>query len=390
MSLFRARNLLLPGRGANWARPVGRRLPAVAALTALAAWLALLGQPNTLPADEPAVRYPDRDHLLVLADEAGGFRPIATAAEWQPRRAHILAAMEAVMGPPPPGAVAPPLEFEVISAETLPTYVRQRIRFQLEPEERVFAWLLLPRGESAPRAAVLCLHQTTQVGKDEPAGLAGLANLHYADELATRGIVALAVDYPNFGEYACDPYARGYASATAKGLWNHRRALDLLESLPQVDRLRLGAIGHSLGGHNSLFLAAVDERVRAVVSCCGFCNFRSYYQGDLTGWSHRGYMPRIREVYGLDPRRMPFEWSEVLAAIAPRACLAVAPTGDENFALVGVTDALTAARAVYELLGAGARLQGLHPECGHDFPPEARQAAYRFLERELAPPAKIR
>jgi cephalosporin-C deacetylase-like acetyl esterase len=47
-----------------------------------------------------------------------------------------------------------------------------------------------------------------------------------------------------------------------KGIVNHRRAVDVLQSLPYVDRQRIGAIGHSLGGHNTLFVAAFDERIR--------------------------------------------------------------------------------------------------------------------------------
>ena len=46
---------------------------------------------------------------------------------------------------------------------------------------------------------------------------------------------------------------------------------------------RIGVIGHSLGGHNSLFVAAFDPRLRAVVSSCGFNAFPKYKNGDLTG-----------------------------------------------------------------------------------------------------------
>src|SRR5581483_6177021 len=94
-------------------------------------------------------------------------------------------------------------------------------------------------------------------------------------------------------------------------IWNHMRAVDLLQSLPEVDASRIGAIGHSLGGHNSIFLAVFDDRVKCVVSCCGFCSFPRYFGGDLTGWSHNGYMPRIRDCYGCDPVRVPFDFTEL-------------------------------------------------------------------------------
>jgi dienelactone hydrolase len=230
---------------------------------------------------------------------------------------------------------------------------------------------------------MLCLHQTTAIGKDEPVGLGGKVNLRYAQELAERGYVTLAPDYPNFGEYHVDAYALGYASATMKGIWNHRRAVDVLVSRPEVDEQRIGVIGHSLGGHNTLFVAAFDSRLKSVVTSCGFNSLFKYKGGDLMGWSHRGYMPRIAEVYGNDPKRMPFDFTEVLAAIAPRPVFINAPMNDDNFEVSGVKDCVRAAAPVYRLFGAETNLVAVHPSCGHDFPPEVRTAAYEWLARVM-------
>jgi hypothetical protein len=147
-----------------------------------------------------------------------------------------------------------------------------------------------------------------------------------------------------------------------------------------VDGERLGCIGHSLGGHNTLFVAAFDERIKVAVTSCGFNSFFKYMGGNLTGWSHKGYMPRIAEVYGRDPRKMPFDFTEVLAAIAPRAVFINAPVGDSNFEISGVKDCLNAAAPVYALHNAASRLAAVHPNCGHDFPAEARQSAYEFID----------
>jgi hypothetical protein len=114
-----------------------------------------------------------------------------------------------------------------------------------------------------------------------------------------------------------------------------------------VDRKRIGSIGRSLGGHNSLFLAAFDPRVSAVVTSCGFTSFPRYYGGDLTGWSHEGYMPRIAARYGKSPDRMPFDFPEVLASIAPRSVFISAPVRDTNFDVEGVRECVQAAGAVY-------------------------------------------
>ena len=61
-------------------------------------------------------------------------------------------------------------------------------------------------------------------------------------------------------------------------------------------RRRIGVIGHSLGGHNAIFTALFDGRIKAVVSSCGFNAFPFYYKGNIAGWSHQGYMPRLSAI----------------------------------------------------------------------------------------------
>jgi dienelactone hydrolase len=347
-------------------------------LVAIVLAMGQAGQPA-----QPAPFYADKLNVMVYRDGRGQEQPVRTLADWQQRRRHILANLELVMGPLPPASQRVPLDVQVSEEVREATFRRRRLTFATEADDRVPAYLFLPTLITGKMPAMLCLHQTTSIGKGEPAGLGGLDNLHYARELAERGYVTLVPDYPNFGDYVCDPYARGYVSATMKGIWNHARALDLLQSLPEVDASRLGCIGHSLGGHNTLYLAAFDERVKVAVSSCGFNSFAKYMGGDLTGWSHKGYMPRIASVYHVSAREMPFDFSEILGAIAPRAVFVNAPLGDSNFEISGVKDCLKAAAPVYALQQAADQLAAMHPDCGHDFPPETREQAYRFIDRAL-------
>lgn len=385
------------GVGGLWVRDSKERLQ-VRAMTDMrdgrsgrSRWLAglvLAGLATSVPAlgeerPQSAPFYSDRFQLLQVYDAAGHLVPVRTAQEWGRRREHILAGMQQAMGPWPGEAHRVALEVETLERVDTPQYQRRRVRFTAEPGDRAEGWLLVPHGLKGRAAAVLCPHQTNTVGKDEPAGLGGDPQVCYAHELAARGCVTLAIDYPNYGAYRFDAYAHGYASATMKGLWNHRRGIDLLVSLPEVDAERIGVIGHSLGGHNSLFVAAFDERVKAAVSSCGFCSFRRYYDGNLAGWSHDGYMPRIRNEFQLDPARMPFDFTEVLAAIAPRAVLAVSPVRDGNFAVDGVVECIRAAQPVFALLGVPQRLAVMYPDCEHAFPPEVREAAYAWLLEQL-------
>lgn len=327
--------------------------------------------------------YADKLRVLAWRDVRGREHPIAKSSQWEKRRADILANMQSVMGPLPDSSRRVPLDVEVVGEVREPEYTRLKIRFTPEPGDRVPAWLLIPHELTGKAPAMLCLHQTIRIGKDEPVGLGGKSNLQYAAELARRGYVTLAPDYPNFGDYTFDPYAHGYASATMKGIWNHLRAVDVLVARPEVDRRRVGVIGHSLGGHNALFVAAFDPRLRAVVTSCGFNSFFKYKGGDLTGWSHRGYMPRIAEAYGKDPKQMPFDFTEVLATIAPRPVFINAPMGDDNFEVSGVKDCLAAATPVYRLFSAETNLIANHPACGHDFPQDVRVASYEWLTRVM-------
>ena len=303
---------------------------------------------------------------------------------WNERRERIIEGIQDVMGPLPSGPLTPP-EVIIVERAEFPKFVRQKITFDSGDGDSVPAYLFLPVGRRRRRPAVLCLHQTTKIGKDEPAGLGGKENLHYAIELAELGFVAMAPDYPGYGEYSIDSYAMGYASATMKGIRNHRRAVDLLTSMPEVDPGRIGVIGHSLGGHNALFLAAFEPRIAAVVTSCGFTSFRKYKGGDLTGWSHRGYMPRIASDYWNSPELMPFDFSDVLGVIAPRPIFINAPVFDANFDWSGVDDSVRAAQAIYlKEFHVRNGLRVVHPDSAHDFPSDIRSKAYSFLARALA------
>ena len=306
---------------------------------------------------------------------------IAAPRLWSAIPKKNLAGIEAVMGPLPAIDHHAPLQMRVLDEEHLEHYTRQHITYVPEPNSLVYAWLLIP---SKPHgAAALCLHQTTSIGKDEVAGLGGKPNLHYGDELARRGYIVLAPDYPSFGEdktdFKRDVFSRGYVSGTMKGIVNHMRGVDLLLNQPEVSPQRIAVIGHSLGGHNSLFVAAFDPRIQVVVTSCGFTAMNRYYGGDLKGWSQDRYMPRIGTVYHDSPAELPFDFPDILNAIAPRPVFINAPVNDSNFAMVGTDECVAKARKNFP----DHRLVIVHPRCEHDFPPEVREQAYQFIDKHL-------
>jgi len=168
-----------------------------------------------------------------------------------------------------------------------------------------------------------------------------------------------------------------------RAIYDNIRGIDLLQSLPNVDPERIGCIGHSLGGHNTMFTAVFDPRIKALVSNCGFTRFHKYFAGKLVGWTSPRYMPLIASRYHNNPNQVPFDFTEIVACFAPRAFLASSPLHDDNFEVSGVRDVIAAAKPIYALYGHPENLQANYPDAKHSFPPAAREVAYSFLDRHL-------
>src|SRR5207249_11546129 len=149
----------------------------------------------------------------------------------------------------------------------------------------------------------------------------------YACELAERGFVVLAPAYPLMANYQPDLKALGYQSGTMKAIRDNIRGLDLLDSLPFVRKGKYGAIGHSLGGHNAIYTAVFDQRIKVIVSSCGFDSYLDYKEGNISGWTSERYMPRLADYQGR-LREIPFDFHELIGALAPRAVFISAPLGD--------------------------------------------------------------
>ncbi len=317
-----------------------------------------------------------------------------TANEWEARRRAIRAAFESVAGPFPKEERSRLPAMKVLEEVDCGSYVRRLIEYESQPGGLVPAYLLVPKkllgGEGARAPAILCLHPTDNtIGHKVVVGLGGKANRQYAAELAERGFVTLAPGYPLLANYQPDLQKLGWESGTMKAIWDNVRGVDLLESLPFVEPGKFGVIGHSLGGHNSVFAALFDERLKVVVSSCGLDSFQDYYGGDEKvwmpekGWTQTRYMPKLRNYRGR-LAEIPFDFPDLLAALAPRHVLIVAPLHDSNFRHDSVDRVAAAARPVFELYRSADHLQVEHPDCDHDFPKEMREKAYKLFADQLA------
>lgn len=355
-------------------------------------FVALAALVCSLPAAEVSKRL-KREHLLEYRDSAGTVQPVTTPEQWQQRRAEILRAMQEVMGELPGNDRRVSLDVKIEEEVDAGPYVRRLITYQSEPGSRTPAYLCVPKDVLAGKrtaAAVLCLHPTDNaVGHKVVVGLGGRAGRKYAAELAERGYVTLSPSYPHLANYWPNLGKLGYVSGTMKAIWDNIRGLDLLASLSYVDDSPgFGAIGHSLGGHNAIYTAVFDPRITVVASSCGFDSYLDYYDGNEAnwyfgkGWCQIRYMPRMSNYRGR-LEEIPFDFHELLGALAPRPVFVNAPLHDSNFRWKSVDECVAAAQPVYKLLGGEGKLLVAHPDCDHDFPDEMRQAAYETLDSVL-------
>jgi len=338
------------------------------------------------PCQEAVPLLPSHQSLDWYPGPDGQPAPLKTLADWEKRRAAILAGFEEAAGKLPSRETLPALDVRVGDRTETEKYVRETITFVSEEGDRTPAYLYVPKNlkPGERRIGVVALHPTGPLGKGIVDGKGERPNRAYARELAERGHVVIAPDYPSFGDYKDHDFAADrHESGTMKGIWNHMRCVDLLLSRPEVDPEKIAAIGHSLGGHNAIFLGVFDRRVKGVVSSCGWTPFHDYYGGDVKGWTSDRYLPAIRDRYALDPDKIPFDFHELVAALAPAAFFSNSPLRDSNFDWRGVEKAAPGVRRIYELHGVPEKLRIAYPDDEHDFPTNEREESYRFLEKWL-------
>lgn len=284
-----------------------------------------------------------------------------------------------------------PLRPRVLSHEECDGYTRETLRFTSREGLVVFAYLLLPHDVPRPLPAILCLHGHGP-GCDPIVGLGAdgkpLSEPEYQNEFAVQavrhGYAVLAIEILGFGRrregtnhgylgHSCPPLA-GTAlmlGQTMAGwrVYDAMRALDYLETRPEVDAKRLGAMGISGGGLNTLYLAAVDTRVRAAM-VSGFLNT---FRDSIMSIDHciDNFVPGLL----LDA-----EMSDIAGLVAPRALWCENGTRDPIFPVAAFRRALRDVKKIYGVLGAPDKCDGEVFDGEHKF---HGVGAWDFLEKHL-------
>lgn len=324
-------------------------------------WLAEVQTPPPGPAAGPPL------HLAPLLADVQGNR-LKTVADWQKKRHELRQAWTALLGlwDPP----RRPLDYTILNSERTPRFTRQLIRYEPDRGFPVEAYLLIPTRGPSVKPGVVVFHSTVNYTIRQGAGLEGPAEAAWGVKLAERGFVVLCprcflwdgqepIDYqrPLRQLRLRHPQALGMG----KMLYDAMRAVDILCSVEGVDRQRIGAAGHSLGAKEVLYLAALDERVRAAVSSEGGVGVT------FSNWEAPWY---------LGTKQFGREHHELLALAAPRPLLLIggeSADGTRSWPLVA------AALEAYRLYGKPARLGLLNHGQGHTIPPLAESRTYEWL-----------
>ena len=214
--------------------------------------------------------------------KVGEFRVPADASAWKEQRPAVLAAVVESLGDLPPRPSPP--RARVISRELRPGYTLEKVAIDNGVDGEVTALLLVPAGRKGPVPAILWLHSSTPDKTQViiPGTNGGAESL--GETFVRAGYAVLSPDAYWHGDRAgTGPSGRGGGGPGRAGdlfklnLWFGRTlwgmfvrddqvALDYLCSRPEVDASRIGATGMSMGSTRAWWLAAVDERVAAVVA----------------------------------------------------------------------------------------------------------------------------
>ncbi|MCG3181122.1 MAG: hypothetical protein BIFFINMI_03496 [Phycisphaerae bacterium] len=333
---------------------------------------------------------------------------VDTPADWATKREKVrerfLALLRMEAAPPRPHDLDVRVHEEWTDAEG---FAIRRISYFVEPDERAHAYLAIPAGDAPPggRPAVLCIHGTTNWGARQTLGLPPSADepepgngridgKDFARLLARAGYVTLSPEH-----FCCatrrPKTARAYDtaefyarhpnwSACGKSTFENRIALDVLCGLPEVDAGRIGATGHSLGGHNTIFLAAVDDRVRAAFPHCAGLTINQ--NPAPLHWSRDHwyvYFPQLRPRL-LAGERVECDFHEMMALIAPRPLLEVFAINDTDFAAQSQRVGLHVNLAeLYRLLDAQANHAFFVFGDGHAMTAQTRALLVSWMDRHL-------
>jgi hypothetical protein len=168
-------------------------------------------------------------------------------------------------------------------------------------------------------------------------------------------------------------HSAGYTPAGVE-CWNGVRAIDYLVSRPDVDKDKIGVTGISGGGASTFWIAAADDRVKVVVPVSAMSDLQTYVKDKVIN-GHCDCM-FLYNTYQWD-------WTTIAALVAPRPLLVANSDKDPIFPMPGNRRVFEKLSKIYTLYGKAELLDEYVSKGGHDYRPDLRIAAFRFINKHL-------
>lgn len=290
--------------------------------------------------------------------------------EWEARRDHLKHQILAAAGLSPAPARTP-LHARVVRHLQFSNYAIDSV--VIEPLPGYYLGGNLYRPAMRPKTtypAVLIPHGHWKRGRLEDQPVYSVPALGI--NLARQGYIAFAYDMVGYNDTRQTPHsfenpAHALWSFHPMGLqlWNSMRVIDYLVTLPEVDGARIAVTGASGGASQSIFLTAVDDRVKAAAPV----NMVSAY---MQGGDPCEEAPNLR----LGTSNV-----EIAAMAAPRPMLIVSCTQD--WTRHTPDEEFPAIRRIYQLYGRGGNVSNVHLNAEHNYNRQSREAVYRFLAEQI-------
>jgi acetyl esterase/lipase len=244
--------------------------------------------------------------------------------------------------------------------------VVEELSLRTLPDRRVHAWLARPQRLEGKAGGVLALHGHGGTGEQV---VRGQSLYWYGRALAASGLVVIA---PDIGQHELQ---QTDWSLMGERTWDAWRCVDYLVTRPEVDTNRLAVAGLSLGGETTMYVAALDERLRLACSSGWLTTVENMKHGHCPCWNFPGLEAH-------------FDFSDIFACVAPRGLvfeigeLERAPGG---FPVPIAREAFAEIRAAYAVFAAAAEVELVVHPGGHVF--EGTRFRDRLAELGAAPEA---
>jgi Abhydrolase family len=287
-----------------------------------------------------------------------------------------------------------PRKVKVVSKEEHDDYTLERFEFHNGVDMVVPGILLIPKNLKAPAPAIIGLHGH---GSSKASICTDLKNGQCVGPiLAKRGYVVAAIDAafngdrvgkgpagPNFdkGTYPMELSLFKLYLLQGTCLWGmmlreEQCLIDYLETRPEVDKNMIGATGMSMGCTRSWWLAAIDDRIKAIVGVACFTRYTELIaHGNLRKHGIYYFVPGVFKH---------FDMEALHALIAPRPHLELSGDQDGGAPTDGIITFEKKLMPLYKLHGKPDNFRSvIYKDAGHEYLPEMRTEMVEWFEKHL-------